>query len=84
MKDLLSFPVKPLAWKTAATEGYPIPATLSFSSASWWSPPWAQMNLNGFPLNFKATSLMVLRYPDLSCGVESSLCGKNEIMHKPK
>ncbi len=34
LKDLLSFPVKPLAWKTAATEGYPIPATLSFSSAS--------------------------------------------------
>jgi len=84
LNDLFSFPVSPFAWNTAATEGYPTPATLSFYSTSKWSPPWAQRNLNGFTLYLRAASLMVSKYLVLYSGVLSSLWGKKEIIQRPK
>jgi hypothetical protein len=42
------------------------------------------MNLNGFPLNFKAAYLIVSKYLALYYGVESNLCGKKEIIQRPK
>ena len=82
LNDLLSLPNTCLDSKIDITDGYPMPETPSFSSSSNWSPPCDHKNLNGFPLNFKPTSLIVFKYPCLYSAVESKVLGKKLIMHK--